>query len=111
MKGVPLICRALAAASIGSYLAFRTVGWIGVGVLGLLTAFIAVRVEIEQDGPVGSQQNTELFTSSLRGRERMTRSERGRAETGSRLRAGNLGKIIGAVLILVGFGGFFLFQL
>ena len=72
MKGVPLICGALAAAGIGSYLAFRTVGWIGVGVLGLLTAFIAVRLEIEQDGPVGSQQSTELFTSSLRVRERMT---------------------------------------
>ena len=55
------VCGATALA----YLAYEVAGWIGVGVLGLIIAFLAVRLEIEQSGPVGHPRDTGLYTRSL----------------------------------------------
>jgi hypothetical protein len=40
-------CLALAAAAFLAYVAYQIVGWLGVGVLGLLIACLAVRAELE----------------------------------------------------------------
>ena len=95
-----------------SILAHGLVGWIGIGILGLIIAFIAVRLETEQRAPVGSEHDTGLYLSTLRGLDKMTRAERAaeRAEIGSRLRSGTVAKAIGGILIVVGFVGFALFQ-
>jgi hypothetical protein len=96
-----------------AYFAHEVAGWIGVGVLGLLVAFIAVRLEIEQRGPVGHPRDTGLYTRSQMGHDQMTRAEHAaeQAEITSMLRAYNVAKVIGAVLIIIGFVGFFFLQL
>ena len=44
-------------------LAWRAVGWFGVGLLGLLVLFIAVRVELEGNRPIGPQMTPDLHAS------------------------------------------------
>jgi hypothetical protein len=58
-----------------AYFAYEIAGWIGVGVLGLIVAFIAVRLEIEQHGPLGHPRDTGLYTRSLMGHDQMARAE------------------------------------
>lgn len=78
----------------------------------LLIALIAVRLEIEQGGPVGHPRNTGLYTRSLVGHGQMARAVRAaeRAEIASMLRGYTVAKVIGAVLIIIGFASFFFFQ-
>jgi hypothetical protein len=101
------IFSACGAAAL-AYFAYVAAGWIGIGVFGLLIAFIAVRLEIEQHGPVGHPRDTGLYTRSLIGRDQMTRAEPAaeRAEIASMLRAYSVAKVMGAVLIMIGFIGF-----
>jgi hypothetical protein len=104
---------ACAASVTAACFAYLVVGWLGVGVLGVLIAFIAVRTELEQDGPVGSQQTAELFAASLRRHDQMHRAEKAarRAEAASIVRAGLVAKVIGGIMIVIGLGGFYFFQL
>lgn len=106
------IFSACGAAAL-AYFAYEAAGWIGVCVLGLLIAFIAVRLEIEQRGPVGHPRDTGLYTRSLAGQNQMTRAERAaeRSEIASMLRAYNVAKVMGAVLIAIGLTGFLFLQL
>ena len=102
------------ATAVASCLAYYFVGWVGVGVLGLYIALIAVRLEIEKDGPVGGPTITpDLYAASHRARERMLPSERAgeRVEIAANVRFCQLLKIIGAALIVVGLSGFYFFQL
>ena len=101
------------AAAAASYGIYTVVGWLGVGILGLLVTFIAVRMELEGDSPVGSGQNAELYAASMRQRNQMSHEEKAarNAEIASSLRAGTIAKIIGVVFIVTGLGGFFLLQI
>jgi hypothetical protein len=101
------------ATAFASYFAYRVVGWFGIGVLGLLIAFMGFHLEIEKDGPVGSQQHADLYAASHRARERMLPSERAeeRAEIAANVRLCQLSKMIGTALIVVGLSGFYFFQL
>ena len=111
-KHLLTIFGACGAAAL-AFFAYEVAGWIGVGVLGLIIAFIAVRLEIEQGGPVGHPRDTGLYTRSLMGHDQMTRAERAaeRSEIAIMLRAYNVAKVIGAVLTIIGFAGFFFLQL
>jgi hypothetical protein len=60
-KHLLTIFGACGAAAL-AFFAYEVAGWIGVGVLGLIIAFIAVRLEIEQGGPVGHPRDTGLHT-------------------------------------------------
>jgi hypothetical protein len=103
----------LAWAVISASVAYLAVGWIGVGIVGLLIASIAVRLEVEQEGPVGGELDTTLYATILRQVDHMDRAERSArlAAVAARVRAGNVAKAIGAALTIIGLAGFFLVQL
>jgi len=99
--------------SAASLFAYEAVGWIGIGVLGLVIAFISVRVELEHDAPIGGTRDAAVYGAMLREREQMDGAGRAAKETEktSNLRTTFVAKVVGAAFVLVGFGGFFLFQL
>jgi hypothetical protein len=49
---LPLVLLGVAALA---FFAFRIVGFLGIGLLGVLIGFIAVRVDLEKEGAVGSE--------------------------------------------------------
>ena len=95
----------LAATAALTFAIHRLVGFLGVGVLGLLTAFIAVRMDLEKDSAIGSAFSGNLYVQQMTAHQSMNHAERaGRyAEKVSLSRALVIAKIIGAVLITVGF--------
>ena len=108
-----LLCGFSIAAALPAYFAYEAVGWIGIGVLGLVIAFISVRVELEHDAPIGGTRDAAVYGAMLREREQMDGAGRAAKETEktSNLRTTFVAKVVGAAFVLVGFGGFFLFQL
>ncbi|WP_157961386.1 hypothetical protein [Microvirga flavescens] len=92
---------------------FALVGYLGLGVLGLLIGFVAQRIEIEKEGAVGHPMVTSLYAQQAEARQRMTRAERAehRAEMKSLVKPLFVAKVVSAGLIILGFGFFFLFQL
>ncbi len=95
----------LAALLLGvTYGAVRLVGFCGLGVLGLVIGFIAVRMDLERDGP--SSGLAEQFET----RQSMSRSERARlqAEQSFRLKPLFVAQIVAAGFVILGFGLHFL---
>ncbi|WP_186417785.1 hypothetical protein [Bosea sp. CS1GBMeth4] len=105
-----LVRVAACAALIGvAWLAFQAIGWLGVGLVGLFTLFVAVRYELEGDLPVGSQMTPDLYAGQFGKSDREHAAERaGRHhEWLGRLSAARLAAGLGALLALSGFGIFF----
>ena len=104
------LAAALLAAAALAVFAFRIVGFLGIGILGLLSAFIAVRIDLDKQGAADG-----LFAGALYARQataqNLSRWERAArtAENRSLRRPLLLAKAIGAALIVVGFGGWFYF--
>jgi hypothetical protein len=96
-----------------SYVAYQIVGFLGVGVLGLIIGGIALTVELEQGGPVGHGQATSLYAQHMAAVECMSTAERAKswAEIESAALPLFVAKITSAGLIVVGFGLFFVVQL
>jgi hypothetical protein len=96
-----------------SYVAYQVVGFLGVGVLGLIIGGIALTVELEQGGPVGHGQATSLYSQHMAAVECMSAAEK--AERWAEIESAALpllvAKIVSAGLIVVGFGLFFVVQL
>jgi hypothetical protein len=92
-----------------AFLAYRIVGFLGIGILGVLICFIAVRIDLEKEGAVGSELAASLHAQQVRSRHNAGHAERAahRAEMRSLRRPLLIAKIIGATLVAVGFGGFF----
>ena len=103
---LPLV---LLAVGVLAYFAYRIVGFLGVGVLGVLIGFIAVRVDLEKEGAVGSVWAASLHAQQVSHRQTAPHAERAarRAEMQALRRPLLIAKIIAAVLAAVGFGGFF----
>lgn len=105
----------LLVVSLGatSYLAYQIVGFLGVGVLGLIIGVIALTVEMEQGGPVGHSRASNLYAQHMAAVERMSAAEKAkrRAEIKSAAFPLLVAKIVSAGLIIVGLGLFFVFQL
>lgn len=102
-----------AASLVPAAIGYAVVGWLGVGIVGLIVTFLAVRIEIEGDGPIGGLQDAGYHAAH---RERWRCAEASdregvRAERRATLRALTLAELIGGVLVLVGLSGFFLVQL
>ena len=55
---------ALAGLVLG-LLAFRLAGFLGVGILGLLIGFIAVRIDLEKEGAVSGPFSTGLYAQQI----------------------------------------------
>jgi hypothetical protein len=105
----------LLAISLGatSYIAYQIVGFLGIGVLGLIIGVISLTVEIERGGPVGHGQASGLYAQHMIAVERMSAAERSERHADIESAAVPLlvAKIVSAGLIVVGFGLLFVFQL
>jgi hypothetical protein len=107
---LPLLAGALAVLVI---VIFAVVGFLGLGVIGLLIGFVAQRIEVEKDGATSNYMTTSLYAQQFKAREAMSRSERAEHQAESRRLLGYLhvAKIVSAGLVILGFGFFVLFQL
>lgn len=110
-----LFVRAIACAGlIGlAWLAQQAIGWLGVGLLGLFTLFVAVRYELEGNLPVGPQMTPDLYASQFgkQGPEHAAERAERRHEWAGQLSAARLAAGLGILLALVGFGFFFMLEL
>lgn len=113
-----LMAIALSAWLVISILVFVTVayvGFIGVGVIGLLMWFLATLAELDTDAPVGTGT---IATPGFLGRQlevkAAQRPEERAASLADRLlvlQSTRFYRYLGAVLTVVGIGGFLLFQI
>jgi hypothetical protein len=107
---LPIFLSVLAGVVVG---AFLLVGFLGLGVLGLIVGVMAQRIELEKDGAVGHSMTTSLYAQQFKAQESMTRAERAerQSESETLLKALFVAKVVSAGLIILGFGFFVLFQL
>lgn len=93
-----------------AYLAWGMIGWFGVGMLGLLVLFVALRVELEGDRPVGTQTTPTLYANHFHAERAQNPAERAgrRAEVASFTASARLFAYAGGLLAIIGFGLVFL---
>ena len=105
-----LLAGSLLVVAFPAYFAYQVIEWLGVGILGLMIACLAMRVELESEGPVGHPRATGIHAASLQRRDSMSASERAemRADTAVNVRGARFAQGIGATLIVLGAAGFFL---
>jgi hypothetical protein len=103
---LPLVLLGVATLA---FFAFRIVGFLGIGLLGVLIGFIAVRVDLEKEGAVGSEWTASLHAQQVMSRQNASPSARAahKSEMQSLARPLLMAKIISAALVILGFGGFF----
>lgn len=93
-----------------AWLAFGIVGWLGVGTLGLFVLFVAIRVDLEADRPVGPQMTPGLYASQYRNEAHANERDRAarRFDIATLLSATRIALGAGVGLVAVGFGMLFL---
>ncbi|KRE13897.1 hypothetical protein ASE63_17980 [Bosea sp. Root381] len=93
-----------------AWLAFGIVGWLGVGTLGLFVLFVAIRVDLEADRPVGPQMTPGLYASQYRDEAHANERDRAgrRFDVANLLSATRIALFAGVGLAAVGFGMLFL---
>ncbi len=105
----------LVVVSLGgtSYVAYQIVGFLRIGVLGLIIGMIALTVELERGRSLVHDQAASLYIEFMAAEERMSAAEKAerRAEIESAALPLLVAKVVSAVLIVAGFGLFFVFQL
>jgi hypothetical protein len=105
----------LLVVSVGatSYVAYQIVGFLGIGVLGLIIGVISLTVELQAGGPDGFYYAANLYAQHMAAVENMSVAEKAekRAEIESAALPLLVAKLVSAVLIIAGFGLFFVFQL
>ena len=99
------VLAAIALIGLASF-AWSAIGWFGVGLLGLLVLFVALRVELEGDRPVGTQTTPELYAQHFRAEREQNPAERAgrRAEVAAFVASARLFAVAGALLAIIGFG-------
>lgn len=100
-----LIAVGAAALLSLAWLGWQALGGLGVALLGLLVLFVAVKVELEGDRPVGTQSTPEFYASHFRAEARQHHAERAsrRAEIAAFASSARLFVIAGALLTMTGF--------
>jgi hypothetical protein len=91
-------------AIAGAFAAYSLLGGLGVTLLGLGTLFIAIRMDLERDAPVGGERNEGLFAFTLSS-QRRGRPQDGHAKLTDALAFNHLNtwaQIFGAVTLLAG---------
>ena len=93
-----------------AYLSWRAVGWFGVGLLGLFVLFIAIRIELEGNRPVGPEMTPGLHASQRRSEAAYGPADRAShaADRGGIVSAARRASLFGGALAVAGFGLFFL---
>ena len=107
-----MVMIALAATALTglAYLAWSAIDWFGVGLLGLLVLFLAVRVELEDNRPVGHQMTPGLYAGQYHSESGQGHAERAGRSSERRVLASSarLASLFGGLLTIAGFGLFFL---
>ena len=94
----------LAALAIGVfYGALRLVDFFGLGVIGLVIGFIAIRMDLERDA---ASSDPQTLAEQFKARSRMSRAERAefQAEQRFRLQPLLVAQVVAAGCIIFGFG-------
>ncbi len=104
-----LACAGLIGVAV---IAQQAIGWLGVGLIGLFTLFVAVRYELEGNLPVGPQMTPDLYASQFGkyGREHDAERADRRHAWQRQLSAARLAAGMGTLLALVGFGFFLILE-
>jgi hypothetical protein len=91
-------------------MAWQAAGGIGVGVLGLLVLFVAIRFDLEGNRPIGPQMTPGLYASQFHGEAHADHAEKALALSTLKALAGptRLAMLLGTLLIVIGFGALFL---
>lgn len=107
---LPILIGVFGGIALGTFL---LVGFIGLGVLGLIIGVMAQRIELEKDGAVSHYMTESLYAQQIKAQDSMSRAEKAerRAETQAHLKWLFVAKVVSAGLIILGFGFFVLFQL
>lgn len=95
-----------AAALIGlAWLGWQFLGCVGVVLIGVLVLFVAIRVELEGDRPVGTQSTPEAYARHFRTEAEQRHTDRAsrRVEVASFVSTARLFAIAGAMLTTTGF--------
>jgi hypothetical protein len=98
----------LAALAIGVfYGALRLVGFFGLGILGLVIGFVAVRMDLERDA---ASHDPRVLEEQFKARDRMTRAEKADFHAGqiARMKPLFAAQVVAAGLVILGFGFHFL---
>jgi hypothetical protein len=100
-------------ASLIAFVLVVSLGFAGVGLIGLLVWFVCVRIELEKDAAVGSGWTPHLIGSQHEARERLSPEQRAawREEQSLGLQSTRFFKHLGIGLTLIGAAGFLYFQL
>ena len=106
---LPIMVMGGVAATV---VAFRYLGFLGIGILGLLTGLVAVNVDLQRGWPIGPAR-LNMHADRLGAEERMSRAERAAwlAEIERNRLPIFVAKVASAGLIIFGFGLFVLYQL
>ncbi|TCR66485.1 hypothetical protein [Bosea sp. BK604] len=93
--------------------AWQAAGGLGVAILGLFTLFVAVRFDLEGNRPVGPQMTPDLYASQFHAEGRAARAEKAasRAALVALARPTRLAMLLGAALVIIGFGALFLTEM
>jgi hypothetical protein len=88
-------------------------GFFGLGVLGLVVLCLSVIVDQERDGAVGAGMTPGFLAQQYRAQGEMTPAQRQalRLEHAQEARSTRLFRVLGIGMVVVGLGGFWLFQL
>ena len=88
-------------------------GFFGFGALGLLILCFSFIVDQDRDGAVGAGVTPGFLARQVRARAEMSADQRWafRAEQGREAQSTYLFKVLGVSMIVIGFVGFWLFQL
>ena len=88
-------------------------GFFGVGALGLLVLCFSVIVDQDRDGAVGAGMTPGFLARQVEAKAAMSPGQRWafRAEQAAEAQSTRRFKILGAAMIVIGFAGFWLFQL
>lgn len=102
-----------ALAGIIAVLFVGLLGFLGLGIVGLLLWLLCVRIELEREGAVGHPFATGLFAIQQRDRPGMTRAEAAgrRQQEAADVGAMFLFRMVGIALTVIGGAGFLLLQL
>lgn len=89
-------------------LAFHLAGFLGIACLGLAILFLAIHLEVEKAGAVGSPHATGLYAQQIAAQDRESRADKAarRAEIAGRVRLLAAAKLVGIGVIAVGVAGF-----
>ncbi|MCW5731029.1 MAG: hypothetical protein KIT20_09745 [Alphaproteobacteria bacterium] len=110
---VLVACAGWALAGILAVLFVGLLGFLGLGIVGLLLWLLCVRIEIEREGAVGHPFATGLFAIQQRSRQGMGRAEAAhrRQQEAADVGAMFLFRMVGMALTAIGGAGFLLLQL